>query len=143
MRVGIATDHGGFSLKEELLTQLRGAGHEIADYGAYALDAAAVPWELSAGPHRQASASRSATACLRRWRCAGWRRRASRRMTSRPVVRGVPSLEDEPELHRAEAIHLDQQGTLMLFEARFPQRAANLDPEYTGALVVHGNWHDA
>ena len=38
MRVGIATDHGGFSLKEELLARLRGAGHEIVDFGAYALD---------------------------------------------------------------------------------------------------------
>ena len=40
MRVGIATDHGGFSLKEELLARLRGAGHEIVDFGAKALVAA-------------------------------------------------------------------------------------------------------
>ena len=39
MRVGIATDHGGFSLKEELLTRLRAAGHEIVDFGAFTLDA--------------------------------------------------------------------------------------------------------
>jgi len=38
MRLGIATDHGGFSLKEELVAQLRGAGHEIVDFGAYALN---------------------------------------------------------------------------------------------------------
>ena len=31
MRVGIATDHGGFSLKEELIARLRAAGHEIVD----------------------------------------------------------------------------------------------------------------
>jgi len=37
MRVGIATDHGGFGLKEELLGQLRAAGHEVIDYGAYSL----------------------------------------------------------------------------------------------------------
>jgi ribose 5-phosphate isomerase B len=37
MRVGIATDHGGFSLKEDLVAQLRTAGHEIVDYGAFAL----------------------------------------------------------------------------------------------------------
>ena len=37
MRVGVATDHGGFSLKEELVAQLRTAGHEIIDYGAFAL----------------------------------------------------------------------------------------------------------
>jgi ribose 5-phosphate isomerase B len=34
MRIGIATDHGGFSLKEELLGQLRAAGHEVVDFGA-------------------------------------------------------------------------------------------------------------
>jgi len=37
MRVGIATDHGGFGLKEELVTQLRAAGHEVVDFGAHAL----------------------------------------------------------------------------------------------------------
>ena len=35
MRVGIATDHGGFGLKEELVKQLRAAGHEVVDFGAY------------------------------------------------------------------------------------------------------------
>src|SRR5712675_272887 len=35
MRVGIATDHGGFELKDELVTQLRTAGHEVVDFGAY------------------------------------------------------------------------------------------------------------
>ena len=34
MRVGIATDHGGFALKEELVAQLRAAGYEITDFGA-------------------------------------------------------------------------------------------------------------
>src|SRR6478672_1393439 len=34
MRIGIATDHGGFSLKEELVNQLREAGHEVVDFGA-------------------------------------------------------------------------------------------------------------
>ena len=37
MRIGIATDHGGFSLKEELLGQLRAAGHEVIDFGAHHL----------------------------------------------------------------------------------------------------------
>jgi ribose 5-phosphate isomerase B len=37
MRVGIATDHGGFSLKEDMVAQLRAAGHEVVDYGAVAL----------------------------------------------------------------------------------------------------------
>jgi ribose 5-phosphate isomerase B len=37
MRVGIATDHGGFSLKEDLAARLRAAGHEVVDFGAYSL----------------------------------------------------------------------------------------------------------
>jgi ribose 5-phosphate isomerase B len=35
MRIGIATDHGGFDLKEELVKQLREAGHEVIDFGAH------------------------------------------------------------------------------------------------------------
>ena len=38
MRVGIATDHGGFGLKEELVAQLRAAGHEVIDFGAHRLN---------------------------------------------------------------------------------------------------------
>jgi len=38
MRVGIATDHGGFGLKEEMVAQLRAAGHEVLDLGAYSLE---------------------------------------------------------------------------------------------------------
>ena len=37
MRIGIATDHGGFQLKEELAVQLRNAGHEVLDFGAHKL----------------------------------------------------------------------------------------------------------
>jgi ribose 5-phosphate isomerase B len=40
MRLGIATDHGGFSLKEDLLARLRAAGHEVSDYGAHELNTA-------------------------------------------------------------------------------------------------------
>ncbi len=39
MRVGIATDHGGFGLKEELAARIRQAGHEVVDFGAHGLDA--------------------------------------------------------------------------------------------------------
>jgi ribose 5-phosphate isomerase B len=39
MRVGIATDHGGFDMKEDLRARLRGAGHEVVDFGARVLDA--------------------------------------------------------------------------------------------------------
>ena len=38
MRVGFATDHGGFSLKEDLVAHLRAAGHEVVDFGAFKLD---------------------------------------------------------------------------------------------------------
>jgi ribose 5-phosphate isomerase B len=38
MRIGIATDHGGFGLKEELVTQIRAAGHEVVDFGAHKLN---------------------------------------------------------------------------------------------------------
>jgi ribose 5-phosphate isomerase B len=37
MRVGVATDHGGFVLKQELLARLREAGHEVVDFGAHTL----------------------------------------------------------------------------------------------------------
>jgi ribose 5-phosphate isomerase B len=37
MRVGIATDHGGFALKKELVSKLRTAEHEVVDFGAAAL----------------------------------------------------------------------------------------------------------
>jgi ribose 5-phosphate isomerase B len=38
MRVGIATDHGGFSLKEECVAHLRTAGHDVVDFGAHSLN---------------------------------------------------------------------------------------------------------
>jgi ribose 5-phosphate isomerase B len=37
MRIGVATDHGGFGLKEELVRYLGEAGHEVIDVGAYSL----------------------------------------------------------------------------------------------------------
>jgi ribose 5-phosphate isomerase B len=37
MHLGIATDHGGFHLKEDLLARLRAAGHDVVDFGASAL----------------------------------------------------------------------------------------------------------
>ena len=38
MKVGIATDHGGFLLKEELIARLRNAGHDVTDFGAHSLN---------------------------------------------------------------------------------------------------------
>ena len=40
MRIGIATDHGGFSLKADMVAQLKAAGHEVVDFGAHKLDQA-------------------------------------------------------------------------------------------------------
>jgi len=38
MKIGIAADHAGFALKQELIKDLRAAGHEVLDYGAHKLD---------------------------------------------------------------------------------------------------------
>jgi ribose 5-phosphate isomerase B len=35
VRIGIATDHGGFRLKEELIARLRAAGCDVTDFGAH------------------------------------------------------------------------------------------------------------
>ena len=40
MRIGIASDHGGFALKNEIAAKLRSSGHEVFDFGAHALDLA-------------------------------------------------------------------------------------------------------
>ncbi len=37
MRLGIASDHGGFPLKKVLAARLREAGHEVVDFGARVL----------------------------------------------------------------------------------------------------------
>lgn len=38
MKIGIATDHGGFNLKNTIEEILRSEGYEIEDYGAYELN---------------------------------------------------------------------------------------------------------
>jgi ribose 5-phosphate isomerase B len=38
MRVGIAADHGGYSVKQDLVAKLVAAGYEVVDYGARRLD---------------------------------------------------------------------------------------------------------
>jgi ribose 5-phosphate isomerase B len=40
MRIGIASDHGGFALKAEIATTLGSAGHEVFDFGAHSLNPA-------------------------------------------------------------------------------------------------------
>jgi ribose 5-phosphate isomerase B len=38
MRVGIASDHGGFALKEQIAESLRSSAYEVVDFGAYQLN---------------------------------------------------------------------------------------------------------
>ena len=38
MRIGIATDHAGFALKEELIARLHAAGHQVLDFGSHVLN---------------------------------------------------------------------------------------------------------
>lgn len=38
MRIAIATDHGGYRLKADILARLRAAGHSLVDFGAASLD---------------------------------------------------------------------------------------------------------
>ena len=38
MKIGFATDHGGYILKEPILKALRDSEHEVQDFGAYTLD---------------------------------------------------------------------------------------------------------
>ena len=38
MRIGIAADHGGFGLKEDLHERLVAAGHEVVDFGSHTLN---------------------------------------------------------------------------------------------------------
>jgi len=40
MKIGIATDHGGFELKQKLHAYLEEKGHEVVDFGAFEYDAA-------------------------------------------------------------------------------------------------------
>jgi len=39
MQIGIAADHGGFGLKEQLTLRLRDAGYAVEDFGAHQLNA--------------------------------------------------------------------------------------------------------
>lgn len=40
MKIGFATDHGGYVLKEPILKALQEAGHTVQDFGAYSLNPA-------------------------------------------------------------------------------------------------------
>ncbi|MBU6265748.1 MAG: RpiB/LacA/LacB family sugar-phosphate isomerase, partial [Actinomycetales bacterium] len=43
MRIALANDHAGRSLKEEIKAQLLAAGHEVEDFGTHSDDAADLP----------------------------------------------------------------------------------------------------
>ena len=43
MKIAVASDHAGFSLKEEIAKVLKAQGHEIEDFGAYSEDAVDLP----------------------------------------------------------------------------------------------------
>ena len=43
MRIGIASDHGGFALKAEIAGMLISAGHDVLDFGAHSLAANKIP----------------------------------------------------------------------------------------------------
>jgi ribose 5-phosphate isomerase B len=38
MRIGIASDHGGFALKMQVAELLRGSGNEVVDFGVHQLN---------------------------------------------------------------------------------------------------------
>lgn len=40
MKIGVAADHGGYELKNQMAAYLREAGHEVVDFGADTYDAA-------------------------------------------------------------------------------------------------------
>jgi ribose 5-phosphate isomerase B len=39
MKIGIAADHGGFALKEQIIDLIQTLGHEVVDFGALTYDA--------------------------------------------------------------------------------------------------------
>lgn len=43
MKIAMASDHAGFSLKEEIAKILKGRGHEVEDFGAFSEDAVDLP----------------------------------------------------------------------------------------------------
>lgn len=43
MKLGIASDHAGFELKEKLKGHLRALGHELEDFGTHSLDSTDYP----------------------------------------------------------------------------------------------------
>ena len=65
MRVAIASDHGGFPLKEELVPFIRSLGHEVDDLGVHSLAPADYPdaAESVGGAIRSGNADRGVVLC--------------------------------------------------------------------------------
>ena len=76
MRVGIATDHGGFELKQRLLERLRGAGQ--LDWSVAALDSASLAAKKGARQPAQTPPTAGARAASGTSSCTG----AARRLAS-------------------------------------------------------------
>ena len=96
MQLGIATDHGGFRLKEDLLARLRAAGHDVVDFGARALNpTTTIPTSSSRSP-RQWPQERSSAAS----RCAA-AASAPRSVPTRFPERTPPSSTNTSRLRRA------------------------------------------
>ena len=55
MKISIASDHGGFDLKEDLRAWLTGQGHEVVDFGCHGKESCDYP--DFAGPAARAAAS--------------------------------------------------------------------------------------
>ena len=55
MKISIASDHGGFDLKEDLRQWLAGLGHEVVDFGCHGKESCDYP--DFAGPAARAAAS--------------------------------------------------------------------------------------
>ena len=55
MKISIASDHGGFDLKEDLRAWLTGQGHEVVDFGCHGRESCDYP--DFAGPAARAAAS--------------------------------------------------------------------------------------
>ena len=62
MKIALACDHGGYLLKNEIISRLKDAGHEIEDFGCYSLDS--VDYPDYAFPAAEAVATGKADRCI-------------------------------------------------------------------------------
>lgn len=63
MKIAIAADHAGFSLKEALRNKLAAAGHELTDYGAFSSESTDYP-DYALAVAEQVAAGRAARGVL-------------------------------------------------------------------------------